>query len=263
MIYKYTIPLPPVTKKNSQRILVNRKTGMPFIAPSSAYKRYEEQAIYFLAPKPKTPLAGRLVRVMLDYEMDGATQEFSGSERILWPVMRRNLDIDHEFLEKQSKNSSKGGKSQNTTRNKPQAATHMQDGRDNMRKTTIPTPNEDAEQIALMQWAEMQSGKYPQLKMLFHIPNGGKRNPREAARFKQMGVKPGVPDLYLPIKRGEYYGLFVELKRQKGGIVSPYQRYWLQKLRAEGYAAEVCRGCNDAQGVILRYLTGQYQEREL
>ncbi len=59
MIYKYTIPLPPVTKKNSQRILVNRKTGMPFIAPSSAYKRYEQQAITFLAPKPKTPLAGR------------------------------------------------------------------------------------------------------------------------------------------------------------------------------------------------------------
>ena len=59
MIYKYTIPLPPVTKKNSQRILVNRKTGMPFIAPSNAYKRYEEQAIYFLTPKPKTPLAGR------------------------------------------------------------------------------------------------------------------------------------------------------------------------------------------------------------
>lgn len=45
-----------------------------------------------------------------------------------------------------------------------------------MRKTTIPTPTEDAEQIALMQWAEMQSGKYPQLKMLFHIPNGGAEN---------------------------------------------------------------------------------------
>jgi Holliday junction resolvase RusA-like endonuclease len=59
VIYKYTIPLPPVTKKNSQRILVNRKTGIPFIAPSSAYKRYEKQAITFLAPKPKTPLAGR------------------------------------------------------------------------------------------------------------------------------------------------------------------------------------------------------------
>lgn len=67
MIYKYTIPLPPVTKKNSQRILVNRKTGMPFIAPSSAYKRYEEQAIYFLTPKPKTPLAGRYRVVTVFY----------------------------------------------------------------------------------------------------------------------------------------------------------------------------------------------------
>lgn len=67
MIYKYTIPLPPVTKKNSQRILVNRKTGMLFIAPSSAYKRYEEQAIYFLTPKPKTPLAGRYNVKLLFY----------------------------------------------------------------------------------------------------------------------------------------------------------------------------------------------------
>jgi Holliday junction resolvase RusA-like endonuclease len=67
VIYKYTIPLPPVTKKNSQRILVNRKTGMPFIAPSGAYKRYEEQAIYFLAPKPKTPLAGRCRVVTVFY----------------------------------------------------------------------------------------------------------------------------------------------------------------------------------------------------
>lgn len=32
---------------------------MPFIAPSSAYKRYEAQAVCFLTPKQKTPLAGR------------------------------------------------------------------------------------------------------------------------------------------------------------------------------------------------------------
>ena len=59
MIQKYIISLPPITKKNSQQILTNHRTGKPFIAPSSAYKRYEEQAIYFLTPKPKTPLAGR------------------------------------------------------------------------------------------------------------------------------------------------------------------------------------------------------------
>lgn len=59
MIQKYIISLPPITKKNSQQILTNHRTGKPFIAPSSAYKRYEEQAIYFLTSKPKTPLAGR------------------------------------------------------------------------------------------------------------------------------------------------------------------------------------------------------------
>lgn len=59
MIQKYIISLPPITKKNSQQILTNHRTGKPFIAPSSAYKRYEQQAIYFLTPKPKTPLAGR------------------------------------------------------------------------------------------------------------------------------------------------------------------------------------------------------------
>ena len=68
MIYKYTIPLPPVTKKNSQRILVNRKTGIPFIAPSSAYKRYEKQAIYFRTPTPKPPRAGRC-RVVPVFDM--------------------------------------------------------------------------------------------------------------------------------------------------------------------------------------------------
>ena len=58
MIYRYTIPLAPVTKKNHQRILMNRKTGKPFVAQSAAYKRYEQAAGYFLTPKPESPLEG-------------------------------------------------------------------------------------------------------------------------------------------------------------------------------------------------------------
>lgn len=53
---KYTIPLAPVSKKNSQRILVNQKTGKPFVAPSQAYKNFETSAGYFLRPKPKKPI---------------------------------------------------------------------------------------------------------------------------------------------------------------------------------------------------------------
>lgn len=49
---KITIPLPPITKKNSQQILVNNVTGKPFIMPSKKYKEYEEAAMWFI-PKNK------------------------------------------------------------------------------------------------------------------------------------------------------------------------------------------------------------------
>lgn len=45
---KFTIPLAPISKKNSQRILINRKTGKPFIMPSAAYKDYEREAMLFI-----------------------------------------------------------------------------------------------------------------------------------------------------------------------------------------------------------------------
>lgn len=59
MIQKYIISLPPITKKNSQQILTNHRTGKPFIAPSRQYKKYEQAAMWYLTPKPKVPLAGR------------------------------------------------------------------------------------------------------------------------------------------------------------------------------------------------------------
>lgn len=53
---KYTIKLPPVTKKNSQQILTNRATGRQFIMPSAKYKQYERQAVWFLKPRPPRPI---------------------------------------------------------------------------------------------------------------------------------------------------------------------------------------------------------------
>jgi Holliday junction resolvase RusA-like endonuclease len=50
-IISFTVPLPPITKKNHQRILYNRSTGKPFVAPSAEYKAYEAQALWFI---PKT-----------------------------------------------------------------------------------------------------------------------------------------------------------------------------------------------------------------
>ena len=65
-----------------------------------------------------------------------------------------------------------------------------------------------------------------------------------------------MPDICLPVARGKYHGLYVELKRrdQRASRVRDSQRWWLVELGVQGYHAQVCYGAEDAQGVILRYL---------
>lgn len=72
--------------------------------------------------------------------------------------------------------------------------------------------SEDTEQINVISWASWQMQKYPELKWLHHIPNGGSRNRAEAVKLKQMGVKSGVSDLCLPYPKGIYCGLYIEMK---------------------------------------------------
>lgn len=113
-------------------------------------------------------------------------------------------------------------------------------------------PEED-EQQALFQWVEWVSGKHPELEMLFHIPNGGKRNKLEAIRLKREGVRAGVPDLFLPVARGGYHGLFIELKAGKG-VASLMQREWIARLEKQGYRAQIAVGWEEAAKVIMEYL---------
>jgi hypothetical protein len=115
-------------------------------------------------------------------------------------------------------------------------------------------PTEAQEQATLFSWAEMQSGRRPELRLLFHIPNGGSRGKAEAARFKMEGVKPGVPDLFLPVPRGPWHGLFIELKRQKGGRASGAQKEWIDALRGQGYMAAVVFGWEEAAELLEKYL---------
>lgn len=115
-------------------------------------------------------------------------------------------------------------------------------------------PSEGEEQATLFSWARMMSGKHPELRLLYHIPNGGERRKSEAARMKAEGVKPGVPDICLPAARGPWHGLYIELKRRKGGRLSDAQRRWLEALRKQGYAAYVCFGWKDAADLIENYL---------
>lgn len=116
------------------------------------------------------------------------------------------------------------------------------------------TPAEDTEQAHVFAWAAWARGKYPELDLLHHIPNGGKRSKSEAARFKVQGVKAGVPDICLPCARGGYHGLYIELKRTKGGKLSAAQKGWIDALDEQGYKAAVCYGFDEAKEIITEYL---------
>lgn len=72
--------------------------------------------------------------------------------------------------------------------------------------------SEDTEQINVVSWANWNMNRYPELKWLHHVPNGGSRNKQEAVKLKQMGVKAGVSDLCLPYPKGLYCGLYIEMK---------------------------------------------------
>ena len=120
-----------------------------------------------------------------------------------------------------------------------------------------PVATEAQEQTALFRWAAFAIATHPELQLMLHIPNGGKRKPIEARHLKEQGVKPGVPDILLPVPRGKYHGLFVEMKRTKGGVVSAEQRAWLDRLRLQGYRAEVARGWDAARQIIESYLNGE------
>lgn len=118
---------------------------------------------------------------------------------------------------------------------------------------------EDNHQGALFDWCRLAAASQPELDLLMHVPNGGRRNAREAGRMKRQGVRAGYPDLVLDVARGGYHGLRIELKATREELgrkpeVSPSQRLWLDKLSQQGYRAVVCEGWVQARDEILGYL---------
>lgn len=105
-----------------------------------------------------------------------------------------------------------------------------------------------------MRWANLQENTYPELGLLFAVPNGGSRHKLEAYNLKKQGVRAGVPDLVLPVARREHHGMYIEMKRLEGGRLSEDQVLWLDKLKDQGYYAVVCKGWESAVEQILWYL---------
>lgn len=107
--------------------------------------------------------------------------------------------------------------------------------------------SEAAEQAVLIQWCQYK--KIP----IFAIPNGGSRHPLEAVNLKRQGVKPGVPDLFLPFSRNGKHGLFIEMKYGRNKP-SEQQKEWLAYLDGAGYKTAVCYSFEEARRTIEDYV---------
>ena len=115
---------------------------------------------------------------------------------------------------------------------------------------------ENQHQTALFKWSRQPKirAAFPELKLLFHIKNETREGAAQVAVDRAMGVKKGVPDLCLPVARGKFNGLYIELERVEGGRVSDAQREWIDRLNAQGNLACACRGWDEARKTILEYL---------
>ena len=87
---------------------------------------------------------------------------------------------------------------------------------------------------------------------LYAIPNGGKRNKKEAYFLKKTGVKAGVPDLCVPVARKGYHGLYIEMKYKKNKPTDN-QLEWIRTLTDNGYLAKVCVGAKEAIKLLNWY----------
>lgn len=95
--------------------------------------------------------------------------------------------------------------------------------------------------------------RYPELELMYHCPNGGRRNKLEAARLKREGVKKGVPDIFLPVAKNGKHGLYIEMKSKQGKLEES-QKAFIQKLKDQGYKVCVCYGWEQAKETLIEYL---------
>lgn len=137
-----------------------------------------------------------------------------------------------------------------------------------MKPEQLAKDSESSQQQALFCWAALQLNRFPELEWLHHIPNGGARGDNErsnmirGAKLKAEGVKEGVPDVFLPVARGGYHGLYIEMKKPdlrpkrqgSSGGLSQRQLDFKAFAHNQGYGWVVCYDWEEASKIIEQYL---------
>ena len=119
--------------------------------------------------------------------------------------------------------------------------------------------SEHDQQVYVIQWCQMHETQYPELSMIFAVPNAGKRSIGAARYYLAEGLKSGVPDIILPIPRDsdfiedEHPGLAIEMKDGKNKTTDN-QKWWLERLTHYGWKTLVAYSADEAINAIKKYL---------
>lgn len=122
--------------------------------------------------------------------------------------------------------------------------------------------SEHAHQVAFFCWCATNLMMVHN-RLIFAIPNGGKRDKITSGNLKAEGVKAGVADIFVSIPVGKYHGLYIELKKpafkgKRRGYVEPEQKEFRTGVIQQGYAHAICVGWRDAVDILMKYWKGEY-----
>lgn len=114
---------------------------------------------------------------------------------------------------------------------------------------------EEIEQAKVIRWSHRKCVRdlLPDLRWLHHSPNGGKRDAFTGAQMKALGLKPGFPDLILPVGSRLHNGLVIEMKSPTGRV-SLEQNEWLAHLAGQKWEIGIVRSAQEARTVLCKYL---------
>lgn len=108
------------------------------------------------------------------------------------------------------------------------------------KRTSDSVPLEKEEQQKFVKWLKANKIK--------HWANGlGVKldyDVKYMASLRSQGHYKGIADMTVLLPKGR--AIFIEMKRIKGGIVSPEQKKWLKDLQNLGYPSKVCYGADEA-----------------
>lgn len=111
-------------------------------------------------------------------------------------------------------------------------------------------PTEHDLQVRCLRWLRNNHKRV----LCYAIPNGAYTTKTTARKLVAEGVCHGIPDLHIPIARGGYHSLYIEMKNGKAGRLSEHQKEMIKKLELLGNKVVVCRSLEDFVNEVETYL---------